>query len=592
MKSAMKLTFLRFTLLLLISFSYAYTSAQTWQPIGTGLGSTGRTLLQDTATGSLLIGGDFVQAGGIPSSFVSRLTQSTYSAVGTGFNGTVQDLMFHDSELYASGTFTMTGVDSTYHIAKWDTVANAWVPILDDMDGYIYDMESYGGYLYVCGSFTQVNGVPMNHTVRFDGVNWSATSMSVSAGSVSVSDFEKDDVGGLYFIQDEVAGDVVKYFNGFTTTPLPVGSDKFFSFLKYIGGILYIGCPSDNTGFLNYLYSWDGSAFSASNYLPANTNQAVNNGVGLSFLGEKDGHLLVGTKPILAGSPGHLLEAVGNSFVMIASSSNGGYFFDVKKYGPYYYTAGAFTSVNGVAANNIARLYFPPPNANFNTSDLTPCSGQTVNFTNTTTSASTYQWHFPGGTPATSTFASPIVVYNTPGDYDVTLVATNTYGTDSITMVNHVHVQPLPAAPSITWSYPYLSSDYAAGNQWYLNGTVIAGATGQQHVPLANGSYTVVYTDASGCSATSGAYFFNMLGNEEWSETEVITIYPNPGSSVLNIQTAFTGEISYKITDISGKTIAAGTLGGPINMTHCSPGIYFVEISDGKNFYQKRWIRY
>jgi hypothetical protein len=177
------------------------------------------------------------------------------------------------------------------------------------------------------------------------------------------------------------------------------------------------------------------------------------------------------------------------------------------------------------------------------------------------------------------------------GDYDVTLVATGSYGTDSVTLVNHVHVQPLPAAPSVSWSYPYLSSDYASGNQWYLDGVIIPGATGQEHVPAANGSYTVVYTDAFGCSSTSAPYIFNSLGTEEWSAQGNIVIYPNPGSAVLNIKTAAAGNMSYKITDVSGKTIAAGILAGPVNMSRNSRGVYFIEVSDGKQVWREKWIK-
>ena len=43
-------------------------------------------------------------------------------------------------------------------------------------------------------------------------------------------------------------------------------------------------------------------------------------------------------------------------------------------------------------------------------------------------STSTVSWTCPGGTPATSTSKHPTIVYNTPGTYNVTLTATNSWG--------------------------------------------------------------------------------------------------------------------------------------------------------------------
>lgn len=42
-------------------------------------------------------------------------------------------------------------------------------------------------------------------------------------------------------------------------------------------------------------------------------------------------------------------------------------------------------------------------------------------------------WHFEGGTPATSTLVDPVVTYDMPGVYDVSLVVENALGADTIT---------------------------------------------------------------------------------------------------------------------------------------------------------------
>src|SRR6185369_8846259 len=74
-------------------------------------------------------------------------------------------------------------------------------------------------------------------------------------------------------------------------------------------------------------------------------------------------------------------------------------------------------------------------------------------------------------------------------------------------------VNPLPATPTATPGGPTtfcaggsvtLTSSTANGNQWYLNGNPIGGATNQTYVATASGNYTVVET-TSGCSSGASA---------------------------------------------------------------------------------------
>lgn len=82
-----------------------------------------------------------------------------------------------------------------------------------------------------------------------------------------------------------------------------------------------------------------------------------------------------------------------------------------------------------------------PPVANFNAPGRNGCPGLEVNFNNLSSSNSeSYAWSFPGGNPLTSNLEDPVVTYNDFGDYDVTLIVTNIYGSDTITYNNYVAV--------------------------------------------------------------------------------------------------------------------------------------------------------
>jgi PKD repeat protein len=79
----------------------------------------------------------------------------------------------------------------------------------------------------------------------------------------------------------------------------------------------------------------------------------------------------------------------------------------------------------------------------FEADNVRICSGQEVAFTNTSYSGDTeWNWVFEGGTPATSTEENPVVVYNTPGEYDVSLTVGN--GIDEVSETKVAYISVLP----------------------------------------------------------------------------------------------------------------------------------------------------
>ncbi len=93
--------------------------------------------------------------------------------------------------------------------------------------------------------------------------------------------------------------------------------------------------------------------------------------------------------------------------------------------------------------------------AAFTSNSQVICTGNSVLFTNASqNNPLTYQWYFPGGIPASATTANVTVTYNTPGTYDVTLVTTNAFGSDSITLPNYM----LVSNPSIGIALPFMEN--------------------------------------------------------------------------------------------------------------------------------------
>ncbi|MCH8331847.1 MAG: T9SS type A sorting domain-containing protein, partial [Bacteroidetes bacterium] len=82
--------------------------------------------------------------------------------------------------------------------------------------------------------------------------------------------------------------------------------------------------------------------------------------------------------------------------------------------------------------------------------------------------------------------------------------------------------------PTITASGDMLTATAGVSYQWYLDANAISGATGQTHLAIQTGDYTVDVTDNTGCTGTSDPFFHAVSGIPEVSKEALITAYPNP----------------------------------------------------------------
>lgn len=80
------------------------------------------------------------------------------------------------------------------------------------------------------------------------------------------------------------------------------------------------------------------------------------------------------------------------------------------------------------------------------------------------------QWIFEGGNPATSTLQNPNVTYSQAGKYDVTLIVSNSFGSDTLVMNDYIEVVPTQApikGPYVQdFEFPVFPTD-----GWYTNST-------------------------------------------------------------------------------------------------------------------------
>ncbi len=133
-----------------------------WSALGTGLGTAG-LVYSMTATGSnLYIGGNFDKAGGVTVNGVAKWNGSVWSALGTPpgfsdfFNNVASEMAVSGDNLYVGGTFSMVGGAAAQNIAKWD--GDSWSALGSGVDGTVYSLLVSGGDLHVGGRFTKAGG--------------------------------------------------------------------------------------------------------------------------------------------------------------------------------------------------------------------------------------------------------------------------------------------------------------------------------------------------------------------------------------------------------------------------------------------------
>jgi PKD repeat protein len=250
-----------------------------------------------------------------------------------------------------------------------------------------------------------------------------------------------------------------------------------------------------------------------------------------------------------------------------------------------YTTVGTFTvtlvatdTLTGCVDNATDVLLITDPVASFSANPLFGCPPLRVNFTNTSVNTTTYLWDFGNG--ATSTVANPSYNYTQPGDYTVTLIASDGVCSDTLVMPDLVRISgptvdfsantlngcaPLPVTFN-DLSVAYGSSSFVNWSWDFGDGTTGSGPN-PTHTYANPGTYTVTLEilDSDGClqSLTKTAYVTATFPTADFVSNDTISC---PGALV-NFNNLSTGlGLSYLWDFGDGNTSSS------INPTHLYPG--------------------
>ena len=150
----------------------------------------------------------------------------------------------------------------------------------------------------------------------------------------------------------------------------------------------------------------------------------------------------------------------------------------------------------------------------------TICEGEEVIFTNLSgNQPGSYQWTFSGGTPASSNEVNPTIAYQTPGVYQVSLLASNIFGQDTEVKTNFIVVEAAPALsiaanPSeICKGTPTTLTGFGAVDYQWSPVIAISSTSGETITanPSQTTTYTLTGTSLAGCEASTN---FTLVVNE------------------------------------------------------------------------------
>jgi hypothetical protein len=279
-------------------------------------------------------------------------------------------------------------------------------------------------------------------------------------------------------------------------------------------------------------------------------------------------------------------------------------------------TAGTYTVTNTVAASGSCPAatatatvtVSPAPVANGG-SAVAICSGSTAQLGAAPVAGNTYSWS-PATGLSSATSANPTVTLtNTtaaPITQTYTLTVTNASGCTGTAALT-VTVNPVPARPTLSVSYngtqTTLTSSSATGNQFYFNGNLLAGATGQSYVVNGSattyGSYSVVVTNSFGCVSQPSVATVVTSAKGSIAGASV-QLYPNPtpdGRVRLELS-GLRSATQLEVLDALGRVVrrellpaTSGVVTHSLDLSQAASGVYLLRLRNEQGVETRRLVR-
>ncbi|GEM_PF-2200272 len=313
----------------------------------------------------LFVGGNFTLAGGNPANYLAKWDGAYWTAIGTGADWPVLDMLYDGTDLYLTGYFTTLNGTSATHIAKMNPVTYAVTPLGSGMyngypsSGSIMSITKSGNDIYAGGFFSKSDSVNAYYISRWNTATgkWYALGKGSSSSVFTIS--VRPDIPSTVYVAGQVsypAGLFIQRIAKFDGENWDsVGSDvRYYIYSSvatstdlYVGGQLFgIGGVS-----VNNIAKWNyaSSSWSA-------LGDGLTGGYYAYALALRGSDLFAGGDFTTAGgsSANNVAKWNGTSWSPLGSGVNSTV-RAIAVTDSFVYVGGDFTTAGGMTANYIAR---------------------------------------------------------------------------------------------------------------------------------------------------------------------------------------------------------------------------------------------
>ena len=224
------------------------------------------------------------------------------------------------------------------------------------------------------------------------------------------------------------------------------------------------------------------------------------------------------------------------------------------------------------------------------------CAPLTVEFKDASQNgAEMWSWEFPGGNPSTSTDPNPVVIYENPGVYDVTLTVFNAAGSQALVRQAFVVVELPPSAgfnanvDGDLVEFKNTSED-ATGYLWDFGDGETSEEIDPVHVYAGTGNYTVTLISYNSCGADTTELLVQVLSTAIFTPYDKArpSLWPNPNSGEFNLDAgAYDQDSRVDVFDAHGVCVWSSSRlefegEGPLRIRlNVPPGLYYVTGTSG-----------
>ncbi len=197
-----------------------------------------------------------------------------------------------------------------------------------------------------------------------------------------------------------------------------------------------------------------------------------------------------------------------------------------------------------------------------------------------------------GGSPIGGTYVGPGVSGETfdpqaagAGLHVLIYSFTDTMGCTD-TAQQSIRVEEIPISPTIQITGDTLYTLSPEIHEWYINGTLINGASDSIFIANQSGMYTTKIIGANGCKSALSNEVSIVITDLELIPNSYISIYPNPANEniYISLERMYSSKVLIQLTDLQGRIVLTQFLPtgsqetSSMSLSSLSNGIYSLQL--------------